>query len=120
MRPRVLMKRMRIELFLLSFGVGCALFLPFYLKSISRKRHENRKLDLEEAYAKTNFNHDQSLHNHLFSDRGGVIKVDEADGVSLSQEAEDQEMMDFMVQVQAADAMARERDFDERAGQRSR
>ena len=48
MRPRTVFRKMRIEIFLLGFGLTCAAMLPFYLKSISRKRHQNNQERMQE------------------------------------------------------------------------
>uniref|UniRef100_A0A7S3KBZ3 Uncharacterized protein n=1 Tax=Euplotes crassus TaxID=5936 RepID=A0A7S3KBZ3_EUPCR len=94
---------MRLELLVFGFGVTCALCLPYYMKAISRKRQENRRLDLEEAYANS-FGKNQSD----FAKMGGVVKIDKSGNRSIINQSQDDGMDDFMREVQAANDLARE------------
>ena len=73
------------------------------MKSISKKRRENRQLDLDEAFGKS-FSDPRLRH----SGNGGVVRVDEATTRSMALNSYDNEMDDFMKEVSAADALARE------------
>ena len=111
MRPRVFMRKMRLELILFGFGMTCALLMPYYMRSISRKRHENRKLDLEEAFGNANSN----MKSRYF-DQGAVLRVAENDQRRVVMNEHDENMDDFMREVHAVDSIARE-NYRETAGQ---
>ena len=102
MRPRVFVRKMRLELIIFGFGLTCALMLPFYLKSISRKRHENRQLDLEEAY-ETAFGQTSRPKS-----QGGVVRIDNRMNKEVTDRFDDHGMDDFMQEVQAANAIAKQ------------
>ena len=98
---------MRLELIVFGFGVTWALMLPFYMKSISRKRHENQQEKVREAYENMGFGNRNMYKNEL-NDRGGVVKVENNRSSVLGRNDINQDMDQFFMEVEYADKVARD------------
>ena len=115
MRPKVFIKKMKLELIVLSFGIGWALMLPFYIKSISKKRQENRSEIVKSVYEDMGLGQhyqnkygnqmqgqttdNQAYNPYTSREKGGIVKVENLKSTVINPKDINWDMDEFFMEV---------------------